>query len=190
MTMHERALTKLQIWWAQLQELGLPKVILWMSSDTVRWIVGAPLRRVSQVTPQLHLGGQYRRRGWPKLIKRGITAVVNLRAEFDDNSASIAPARYLYLPTVDDDTPTLEQLREGVAFIAKEIARGGSVYVHCHSGTGRAATMTAAYLTSTGLTPEKAWAFIRETRPFVCPTPAQAAQVELFARSVLDRASA
>ncbi|MBN1815221.1 MAG: dual specificity protein phosphatase family protein [Anaerolineae bacterium] len=168
----------------------MSKVMLWMSSDAVRWIIGAPLRRVSQITPQLHLGGQYRKRGWPKLVKRGITAVVNLQAEFDDNSAGIAPARYLYLPTVDDETPTLEQLREGVTFIAKEIARGGSVYVHCHSGTGRAATMTAAYLTSTGLTPEKAWAFIRETRPFVCPTPAQAVQVELFARSVLDRAGA
>jgi protein-tyrosine phosphatase len=155
-------------------------MILWGVADIVRLVTGAPMRRVSQLTPQLHLGAQYQRRGWPILAARGITAVVNLRTEFDDNHAGIAPARYLYLPTVDNEAPTLDQLREGVAFIAAEIDRGGGVYIHCRSGVGRAATMVAAYLVSTGLTPDQAWARIREVRPFVCPTPVQRAQVESF----------
>jgi len=125
--------------------------------------------------------GQYRRRGWSRLAARGITAVVNLRIEFDDNDAGIAPPRYLYLPAVDDEPPTLAQLREGVAFIAEEVARGGGVYVHCGAGVGRAATMAAAYLVGTGLTPEQAWARIREVRPFIRPKPVQVAQVERFA---------
>jgi protein-tyrosine phosphatase len=129
----------------------------------------------------LHVGGQYRRRGWPRLAAWGITAVVNLRAEFEDAAAGIAPERYLYLPTVDDTPPALEQLRQGADFIAEEIARGGGVYVHCGAGVGRAPTTAAAYLVSTGLTPDEAWARIRAVRPFIRIKPGQALQIERFA---------
>ena len=115
------------------------------------------------------------------MAARGITAVVNLRIEFDDASAGIAPAQYLYLPTVDDHAPSLEHLCEGVQFIADVVADGGSVYVHCGSGIGRAATMAAAYLTETGLTPEQAWDHIRDVRPFIRPTPVQIEQLDRFA---------
>jgi protein tyrosine phosphatase (PTP) superfamily phosphohydrolase (DUF442 family) len=162
---------------------------VWAVADVVRFTTGAPWRSVSQISPRLHVGGQYRQRGWPKLAARGVTAVVNLRAEFDDNDASIAPARYLHLPTVDDEAPTLDQLREGVTFIAAEIARGGGVYVHCGSGAGRAPTMVAAYLVSTGVTPERAWARIREARPFVYPRPVQIGQVQRFWEEGCDRGS-
>ena len=169
------------ILWSRLVEQGLWTTVVWAADHGVRIVTGAPIRSVSQVTPQLHVGGQYRRRGWPRLAARGVTAVVNMRVEFDDNEAGIAPARYLHLPTVDDEPPTLEQLRQGVAFIAEEIARGGGVYVHCGAGVGRAAAMVVAYLVSTGLKPDRAWARIREVRPFVRPKPGQAAQVERFA---------
>ncbi len=139
------------------------------------------MQRVSQITPHLHVGGQYRRRGWSRLEARGITAVVNLRTEFDDNAAGIAPPRYLHLPVADDHAPTLEQLRAGAAFITDEIACGGSVFVHCGSGIGRAATMAAAYLISTGLTRDEAWEKIRAVRPFIRPTPVQVEQIERFA---------
>ncbi|UCC61735.1 MAG: dual specificity protein phosphatase family protein, partial [Anaerolineae bacterium] len=112
---------------------------------------------------------------------QGITAVVNMRVEFDDNDDGIAPQRYLYLPTVDDQAPSLEQLHKGVAFIAAEVAEGGGVYVHCGAGVGRAATMVAAYLVSTGLKPDEAWARIRAVRPFIRPTAAQVKQLGRFA---------
>ncbi|HEY66798.1 MAG TPA: dual specificity protein phosphatase family protein [Thermoflexia bacterium] len=173
----------LGILWYRFTQQGLRVTALWAADHAVRIITGAPIRSVSQITPQLHVGGQYRRRGWPRLASRGITAVVNMRIEFDDNDAGIAPERYLHLPTVNDEAPTLEQLRAGVAFIAEEIARGGGVYVHCGAGVGRAATMAAAYLISTGLTPDRAWARIREVRPFIRPTPVQVAQIERFAQT-------
>jgi protein-tyrosine phosphatase len=115
---------------------------------------------------------------------RGITAVVNLRVEFDDAEAGLAPPRYLHLPTVDDEAPSLEHLSEGVAFMAEEVARGGAVYVHCGSGIGRAPTMAAAYLISTGLTLAQAWAQIRAARPFIRPTEVQIQQIERFADTV------
>jgi protein-tyrosine phosphatase len=107
--------------------------------------------------------------------------VVNLRVEFDDAEAGIAPERYLYLPTEDDHAPTLEVLSMGVTFIADEIKGGGAVYVHCGSGIGRAATMAAAHLIDSGLTPDEAWARIRKARPFIRPTPPQLQQVEHYA---------
>jgi len=177
-----RQITKrVDILWSRLTRQGLRVTALWAADHAVRIVTGAPIRRVSQITPQLHVGGQYRRRGWRRLSGRGITAVVNMRVEFDDAAAGIAPARYLHLPTADDTPPTLEQLRAGVAFMAEEIARGGGVYVHCGAGVGRAAAMAAAYLVNTGLTPDQAWACIQEVRPFIRPKPTQVAQVERFA---------
>lgn len=176
----------LSILWSRLTQQGLRVTALWAADHGVRIITGAPIRSVSQITPQLHVGGQYWRRGWPRLASRGITAVVNMRVEFDDDDAGIAPPRYLRLPTVDNEPPTLEQLRAGVAFIAEEVAQGGGVYVHCGAGVGRAPAMAAAYLASTGLTPDQAWACIREVRPFIHPKPEQVAQIERFARDSLS----
>ena len=141
----------------RLHNQGLIHTALWAMDHGVRILTGAPLHSVSQITPHFHVGGQYRRRGWARLKARGITAVINMRIEFDDVQAGMAPPNYLHLETVDDDAPTLEHLAEGVAFIQEEIKRGGSVYIHCGSGIGRAPTMAAAYLITTGLTTEEAW---------------------------------
>ena len=171
----------LDILWKRLTGQGVRVTFWWAADHVARILTGAPIRRVSQITPRLHVGGQYRRRGWSTLESRGITAVVNLRIEFDDAEAGIAPEHYLYLPTDDDHAPTLEALSTGVAFIAEEIKGGGAVYVHCGSGIGRAATMAAAYLIDSGLTPDEAWARIRKDRPFIRPTPPQLQQIEHYA---------
>jgi protein tyrosine phosphatase (PTP) superfamily phosphohydrolase (DUF442 family) len=165
----------------RLAEQGLRVTVWWAADHAARILTGAPIRRVSEISPQLHVGGQYRKRGWSRLAARGITAVVNLRIEFDDREAGIAPPRYLYLPVVDDQAPSLEQLEAGVEFIGAEAADGGSVYVHCGSGIGRAATLAAAYLISTGLTKDEAWAKIQAVRPFIRPGAVQMEQLERFA---------
>jgi protein tyrosine phosphatase (PTP) superfamily phosphohydrolase (DUF442 family) len=181
MNLLERGLEGVGILWARLVEHGLEPTTLWAADHAVRIVTGANMRGVSQITPQLHVGGQYRRRGWRRLAARGITAVVNLRVEFDDGEAGIAPDRYLHLPTIDNHAPTLAQLRQGAAFMAEEIARGGGVFVHCGSGVGRAPVMAAAYLISTGKTVDEAWRMIREKRPFVRPNRGQVEQVARFA---------
>ena len=173
----------LGILWKRLSQQGFRVTAWWALDHAVRIISGANIRRVSQITPHLHVGGQYRRRGWPRLQARGVTAVVNMRIEFDDNDAGIAPPRYLHLPVVDDHAPTLEQLQLGIDFITDEIARDGAVYVHCGSGIGRAATMAAAYLISTGLSQEEAWAQIRAVRLFIRPTAVQVEQIKRFSKS-------
>ena len=101
----KKARKGLGILWSRLTQQGLWVTALWAADHIVRIVTGAPIRSVSQITPDLHVGGQYRRRGWPRLAARGVTAVVNLREEFDDAAAGIAPSRYLHLPAVDDTPP-------------------------------------------------------------------------------------
>jgi hypothetical protein len=60
-----------------------------------RWLLGAPVDRYSRVTDNLMVSGQYGKRGWRRLQEQGITAVVNLRDEYDDQGAGIAPKNYL-----------------------------------------------------------------------------------------------
>ena len=97
----------------RLNEQGLRVTTLWAADHLTRMVTGANLRCVSQITPQIHVGGQYRRRGWPHMTARGITAVVNMRIEWDDNDAGIAPERYLYLPTVERRRPNPGTARTG-----------------------------------------------------------------------------
>ncbi len=186
--MSHKAIKDVGILWSRLTEQDASATALWAVDHIVRIVTGAPVRRVSQITPQLHVGGQYRQRGWERLAARGVTAVVNLRIEFDDEARGIAPEQYLYLPTIDDAPPSLEHLRQGTDFIEQKIKRGGGVYVHCGSGVGRAPTMAAAYLVSTGMTPAQAWARIRAVRPFIRPRPRQVSQVAKFAEAFLDTA--
>ena len=171
----------------RIRDQGLRTTFLWALDHAVRIVGGAPIRALRQITPHINLGGQHSRRGWQKLAARGVTAVINMRVEYDDRDAGIAPARYLHLPTVDETPPSLAHLEQGVDFMAQEIADGGVVYVHCVSGIGRAATMVAAYLVREGLSPEQAWARMQEARPFVRPEPAQ---IERLAEFAADRRSA
>jgi predicted protein tyrosine phosphatase len=179
-----KLLKGLGILWQRLTRQGLGTTVWWAADHLVRIVTGANIHRLSRITPNLHVGGQYRRRGIRRMRRRGITAVVNMRVEFDDEAAGIAFPHYLHLPTEDDQAPTLEHLRLGAAFIGDEIEQGGQVYVHCGSGIGRAATMAAAYLVTTGMSAEEAWAKIRESRPFVRPTAVQVQRLEEFAAAL------
>ncbi len=150
----------------------------------MRALTGAPMIRYSQITPQIIVAGQYQKRGWKVLMQRGVTASINMRSEFDDEAAGIAPSRHLRLVVEDNTPPTIDQLRRGVDFIQAEVERGGKVYIHCAAGIGRAPTMAAAYLVSTGLTPVQAWKQIKRARPFIRPTPGQEEQIEVLVESL------
>lgn len=164
-----------------LTKRSLAVVWLRFISQIVRRFTGAPMPRYSEVTPELVVCGQHWPRGLATMQARGITAVVNMRKEFDDASVGVETENYLHLPTTDNTAPTQEHLREGVEFIHSEIERGGKVYIHCGVGVGRAPTMAAAYLVSKGMTPDEAWEIIRKRRPFVWPNRRQIASVRKFA---------
>jgi protein tyrosine phosphatase (PTP) superfamily phosphohydrolase (DUF442 family) len=157
----------------RINEQGLPTTLLWLYARGLPAVTGIPILKYSQVTNRLYVGPQYKTNGLIHLNRNGISAVVNMRIESDDASRGLAPRDYCYLPTIDDRAPTEEQLDAGVAFIHKIISTGGKVYIHCSAGVGRAPTMAAAYLISTGYTLEDALKIIRKVRPFIYIMPPQ-----------------
>lgn len=167
---------------SRLREQGLWVTLLWLVDHALRLLTGMSPPRTSRIAPNLYLGGQHYRHGLARMANLGISATVSLRESSDDRDRRVSLGRHLWLPTTDDTPPTLRQLGEASAFIGQVLHEGAGVYVHCLSGVGRAATTVAAYLVSTGLTPEQSWATIRRVRPFVRPSPAQKAAVREFHR--------
>lgn len=167
----------LQIVYRRLTEQGLRISLLWLYGRGLPALTGIPLLRFSRITPSLYVGPQYRKNGLRLLQSEGIHAVVNLREEKDDRDFGLAPAQYCYLPTPDDEAPTIEQLHQGVDFIQKIIQQGGKVYIHCGAGVGRAPTMAAAYFIHQGMSVEEAINTIRSVRPFIFITQPQIKQL-------------
>jgi atypical dual specificity phosphatase len=54
--------------------------------------------------------------------------------------------RQLWLPTVDHFEPSLDQLKEAVAFLEEHEALNKKVYVHCRAGHGRSAAVVFAWM--------------------------------------------
>jgi dual specificity MAP kinase phosphatase len=174
----------LQILVQEIQRYGVRVATLYTVDHVYRLATGAPVARFSRVVPGVHIGGQYTLSGWRRLQARGVTAVVNLRDEFDDAVAGIAPDCYLFLPTVDDTPPSVAQLWQGVRFIEDQIRHGGEVYVHCMLGVGRSATLVIAYLIASGMSFDEALATLRYRRPFIQPTASQEARLREFEADV------
>ncbi len=165
---------------SRLKTQGVPVTLAWLYGHGLPRLTGVPILRYCRVTPQIYLGAQIGIVGKRQLLAQGLTASVNLRAEFDDAAHGLAFAQYCYLPTVDEHAPTLAQLEAGVAFIQRVVAGGGKVYIHCHGGIGRAPTLAAAYFMRQGQTREAALARIRTARPFIRLTPEQLDQLQKF----------
>ena len=153
----------------------------------LRWIdqvsrrkTGVPVWKLSEVTPELFVGGQHYRKGYRAMLDHGISAIVNMRQKHSDVVNGIQGLRHLQLATVDNTPPSVANLTRGAEFVGAEIDRGGKVYIHCAAGCGRAPTMAAAYLISTGLSPNDALHRIKSVRPFVHLTRSQRAVLDEF----------
>lgn len=158
----------------QLRTQGLRLTFLAGTDKIWRVITGRPVWHFAWITPDILLGGQPARNLWKQLTQRGVTGVINMRHEYDyREEIGHLSVRYLHLPTVDNAAPTLEHLRLGAAFIEREIADGGKVYIHCWEGLGRGPSMVAAHFVSQGKTADEAWRIIRVVRPFIRPTQEQ-----------------
>ena len=165
-----------------LAKTGPLPILLRFVDQFYRKLSGAPLWHLSEVTPQLFVGGQHFRSGYQTIREHGITAIVNMReSHHSDVTKGIAGERHLHLATLDNTPPAVADLMRGAEFARQEINRGGKVYIHCGVGVGRAPTMAAAYLITTGLSPEAALRQIKAVRPFIHLTARQRAVLDDFA---------
>jgi len=122
-----------------------------------------------EIEPQLWMGGAPTfDRDYDFLIDHGINAVIDLRAEREDDVLLYDKngIDYLRLKVLDVMVPPEEMLEEGVEFIHRHIEAGDKVLVHCAKGRGRSAALTAAYLMRyDGLTFEEADSLLSSKRP-------------------------
>ncbi|MFL6519690.1 MAG: phosphatase PAP2/dual specificity phosphatase family protein [Chthoniobacterales bacterium] len=124
-----------------------------------------------RLTSSVWIGGVLTRREAISCVREGVTAVLDLTAEFSEPSPFRALA-YKNIPILDLTSPITTQLREMVSFIERESAIG-IVYVHCKIGYSRTAAVAAAYLLGSGAAASVSEAIdhVRRLRPCVVIRP-------------------
>lgn len=116
------------------------------------------------------------------LLRQGISADISLESDRIDTPWGIK--YFLWLPTVDHTAPTIQALALGVQMLHLLVAQKVKTYVHCKNGHGRAPTLVAAYLISTGMSVNQAIKTIAKQRPEIHLEPVQKATLELFSVQV------
>jgi protein-tyrosine phosphatase/membrane-associated phospholipid phosphatase len=137
-----------------------------------------------EVTPRVWLGRVLNRRVATEARLHGVTAVLDLTAEFSETPVFL-DLGYRNIPILDLTAPTQEQLHEAARFIA-EHARDGVVYVHCKIGYTRSAAAVGAYLLASGKakSTEEAVAMLRAARPSIVVRAEAMSALQQFAMSV------
>jgi protein phosphatase len=124
-----------------------------------------------KVTPEVWIGRILSNRKADKAKRLGVTAVLDLTAEFSE-AKPFRTLNYRSIPILDLTAPSTDQLREMAEFIGGE-SRNGVVYIHCKIGYSRTAAAAAAYLLLTGKvhSVEAAIASLRQVRPTMVVRP-------------------
>ena len=106
-----------------------------------------------------------------RLLKKKIRADISLEKNRLDVPFGVD--YYLWLPVADHKAPTARQLELGIAMLRFCVKHRIPVYVHCKQGHGRAPTLVAAYLMTTGMKAAQAISYIKKQRPITHLNPIQ-----------------
>lgn len=122
------------------------------------------------VTERIAVGGEILSKAdIDEIVGAGITHVIDMRAEFDDDALNDNRITILWLPQVDDGTMRPPgQYRKGIQFALPALSLANTkVFLHCSAGLNRGPTMCYALLRAFGFSQAEAISRIREVRPEV-----------------------
>ncbi len=140
--------------------------------------------RVDRLAPWLLLGPALDEAGYRDLVTQGVTHVVDLRGEAEDDASMMAALglHWRRLPIRDHAAPAPGQIEDLRAWLTHERGDGAVVmYLHCHAGLGRAPTVAIALLMHQDIPLADAHRQVRAARPGAQPTAAQEAYLQALA---------
>jgi protein-tyrosine phosphatase len=170
------------------QSFSRPLGRIWLRvlARLMEWLTDVQPKQLnySDISPQLAVGGAFRKRQIKRLKQRGVTAVVDCRLEAEDDAEALAHAgiRFLHLPTLDRHGFTYDQLHEGVDWVLDHTANGGRAFMHCEHGVGRGPLMACAVLVAQGHSAPEALRIVRTARWQALPNDRQLAALLNFER--------
>ncbi|HEY7125195.1 MAG TPA: dual specificity protein phosphatase [Ktedonobacterales bacterium] len=147
--------------------------------------VGIPLPDrldLSWVTANLAVGGRPRLEDIPLLARKGITRVVDTRAEYrdDEDALNQEGIQLLHLPTPDTHPLSLEHLMVGTKWVLCQIQEGQKVLIHCEHGVGRSVLLTCASLVRDGYSSDSATRLVQSKRWQASPNHRQIKRLHEF----------
>jgi protein-tyrosine phosphatase len=153
--------------------------------------IGIPLPdqlNMSWITPHLAVGGRILPADIPRLAQKGVTRVVDTRAEHEDDAEALGREgiKLLYLPTPDTYPLTVPQLQEGSHWVNEQIAAGERVLIHCEHGVGRSVLLTAAALVAGGMSATEAVTMVQRRRWQAAPNHRQMRRLQEFEHTIHD----
>jgi protein-tyrosine phosphatase len=162
----------------------LSRIWLRILARLMEWLTDIQPKQLnySDVTPQLAVGGAFRRGQIKSLKQRGVTAIVDCRLEARDDPEALASAgiELLHLPTLDRHGFTYAQMQDGVDWVLDHTSDGGKAFLHCEHGVGRAPLMTCAVLVAQGYSAPEALRIVRGARWQALPNDRQLAALLSF----------
>ena len=143
-----------------LGNLAIFSAMVWAKSTAPAQTVKAPkgLMNFQAVDEKVWRGSHPNELGYKSLARRGVTTIVDLRAEesldIDEDLLKRLGVTRFSLPLRDGQVPTEAQVTQLLSIVEDS---DGKVYVHCMAGVGRTGAIVAAYLVATGqATPSEA----------------------------------
>ncbi|MFH0951486.1 MAG: dual specificity protein phosphatase family protein [bacterium] len=115
-----------------------------------------------------------------KLLSKGIRANISLEDERLDQPRGVDYS--LWLPVIDDQSPSQAQLAVGTEFMKELVAHKIKIFVHCKLGHGRSPTLIIAYFIAQGMTLKAAHDYVKARRSEIHLTKAQIAGLKKFAK--------
>jgi protein tyrosine phosphatase (PTP) superfamily phosphohydrolase (DUF442 family) len=138
----------------------------------------------SWITDSLAVGGAVRTADIPRMRKMGVGAVIDCRAEAQDDVATLRKngIEFLWLPAPDTHEIKQEDLDVGVRWAAEQLDEGRKVYVHCLHGVGRGPLMGACILVNQGMSATDALRLVKARRWQASPNEEQMEALVTYAR--------